>query len=258
MDIRLIVSDMDRTLLREDKSVSPYTVSVLQACREKGILFAVATARPIRAMTEYLPLLEPDAVLYHNGAVIHQVGCAPVHCGISFPDAQRFLIEYHHAFPEAWISVEMNDHLYANFNAESLWPGVLFSKTDFSDLPITEADKIIVRASSHEDLLSIREWLSKELYVHLSEETVGMIMHEKATKQAGVAHLCNVFGIPPEQVISFGDDHNDVEMLRFCGMGVAVRNAIEEAIHAADDVCGSNEEDGPARWLKTRLLQSGN
>ena len=62
------------------------------------------------------------------------------------------------------------------------------------------------------------------------------------------------FGIALADVIAFGDDHNDVEMLRACGMGVAVANAIDEAKAAADFICHTNDNDGPANWIEKNLL----
>ena len=55
-------------------------------------------------------------------------------------------------------------------------------------------------------------------------------------------------------IAAFGDDYNDVEMLRECGIGVAVANAIDEAKAAADYICGDCDDDGTARWLEEHVL----
>lgn len=70
MDIRMIVTDLDGTFLRTDKSVSAYSQQIIQQCREKGIIFVIATARPVRAVKSFLPFLSCDAAIYHNGAVV--------------------------------------------------------------------------------------------------------------------------------------------------------------------------------------------
>jgi len=54
--------------------------------------------------------------------------------------------------------------------------------------------------------------------------------------------------------LAFGDDYNDIEMLRECGIGVAVDNAIYEAKVAADYACGGCDEDGVAKWLEVNVL----
>ena len=61
------------------------------------------------------------------------------------------------------------------------------------------------------------------------------------------------FHISQEQIVAFGDDYNDIDMLQSCGIGVAVGNALEEVKRSADRVCGSNDEDGVAHWLSENL-----
>jgi len=56
------------------------------------------------------------------------------------------------------------------------------------------------------------------------------------------------------EVIAFGDDNNDIEMLRECGTGVAVANAIDECKSSADHICGSCDDDGLAKWLEENVL----
>mgnify|MGYP002564311569 CR=1 FL=1 len=70
MDIKMIVTDLDGTFLRTDKSVSAYSQQIIRQCREKGIVFVIATARPVRAVKSFLPFLSCDAAIYHNGAVV--------------------------------------------------------------------------------------------------------------------------------------------------------------------------------------------
>ena len=56
-------------------------------------------------------------------------------------------------------------------------------------------------------------------------------------------------------IAAFGDDFNDIGMLRLCGTGIAMENAIEEVKGVADEVCASNEKDGVAEWIEKNLLQ---
>ena len=65
--------------------------------------------------------------------------------------------------------------------------------------------------------------------------------------------MLDAFGIDPDRAVFFGDDNDDVEPIRQCGCGVAVRNALEEVRAAADEITESNDEDGVARFLE-RLM----
>ena len=74
------------------------------------------------------------------------------------------------------------------------------------------------------------------------------------TKEKAIEVLCDHLKITPLQIAAFGDDFNDIGMLKLCGKGIAMKNAIPEVQQVADGVCKSNEEDGVANWIKENLL----
>lgn len=80
---------------------------------------------------------------------------------------------------------------------------------------------------------------------------VAMIMNRQATKANGIKILAAHYGI---KIAAFGDDYNDIDMLQSCGIGIAMDNALPEVKAAADQICGSNEQDGVARWIADNLL----
>lgn len=67
--------------------------------------------------------------------------------------------------------------------------------------------------------------------------------------------MAEKLGISLQDIVSFGDDLNDREMLQISGMGVAVSNAVKEVKEIADDVTLSNDEDGVADWIEKNILQ---
>ena len=66
--------------------------------------------------------------------------------------------------------------------------------------------------------------------------------------------MSKISGISIKDIVAFGDDSNDVEMLKLCGKGIAVANAVPAALAAADDITMSNDEDGVAHWLKVNCI----
>ena len=114
MDIRMIVTDLDGTFLRTDKSVSAYSQQIIRQCREKGIVFVIATARPVRAVKSFLPFLSCDAAIYHNGAVV-RLGEKTLD-GYGIPNPEKYIFPLLEAFPDLHVSAEIQDCLYANFN----------------------------------------------------------------------------------------------------------------------------------------------
>lgn len=249
---RMVVTDLDGTLLRDNKTLSEATLQVLRRLRRERILFVVATARPIRAVDGMIPSLRYDAGIFHNGAVITERGRRVAGWGIEKPDDLIRGILADRA--DCHVAVEVDDRLYANFDVDRIWRGIPYLPTsDFREMRAMTADKIIIETDTLEKMAGYRPYLPESLYLELSEHTIAMIMHRQATKRQAVRLLAERHGFGMEEVIAFGDDYNDIDMLRGCGCGVAVGNALEVVKEAADEVCETNENDGVARWLAERL-----
>ena len=143
MDIRLLVTDLDRTLLRSDKTISDHTASVLIAAKARGMRLAYATARPLRATREYSERVPCDALLCHNGGVI-ECGGTRISLGIPTDVRDEILAMLLRDYPDATLSMECDDRLWANFDFSAQWPGLVWTFTDFRDptaLPELPADK---------------------------------------------------------------------------------------------------------------------
>ncbi|MDR2687801.1 MAG: HAD-IIB family hydrolase [Oscillospiraceae bacterium] len=91
-------------------------------------------------------------------------------------------------------------------------------------------------------------------FLRISGSDLYDINPKEATKLNGVRAIAEHFNIPLAEVIAFGDDYNDIEMLASCGTGVAMANAIDEVKAVAGHICASNDEDGAARWLEAHVL----
>ena len=119
-----------------------------------------------------------------------------------------------------------------------------------------KADKVIIEVSSMEDMERYKEFLSDDLYIQLSENKIGMIMKKNATKSNGIIFLAQSYGINIDDVICFGDDYNDIDMLTLCGTGICMANGVQKAKDAADVLCDTNENDGVAKWIKENILSN--
>lgn len=81
-------------------------------------------------------------------------------------------------------------------------------------------------------------------------------MNKKAQKMRAVKEIAAHYQITPEEIVAFGDDYNDMEMLQGCGIGVAMENAIDDVKRLADEVCADNDADGVAGWLEQHILNA--
>ena len=253
-NIRMIVSDLDCTYLKNNKTISDYTRYITEKCRKQGIVFIVATARPVRAVRNYIQDIDFDGAVYHNGAVVHFADQLIGNMGIRPEITSKILQNINKDYRGIKLAVEIEEHVYSNFNVNYYWDGISFTATDFTDLPLKYADKIMVEATHIDELQQYEKYLNEELYIQMSENTLGMVMNKNASKINGVKMICEKLEIPLSSVVAFGDDHNDVSMLRECGVGVAMGNAIREAKEAADYICDTNEQDGLAKWIAANIL----
>ena len=253
-EIKLIACDLDRTLLRSDKTLSPYTRSVLARCRERGILFFAATARPPRALERWIEHLSYDGALCHNGGVAIFQDQIIWEQGIDPGTAMQLLQRLQREFPDATLSAEIGGELYANFDAGTIWNGIAYHFTDFSSLPDKPAEKLIIGYQSPEQVDAVMACLPKELYCQISDDKIIMIQPKGVEKGAALKGICEKLEISLTQTVAFGDDWNDISLLKNAGIGVAVENALPEVKAVADEICASNEKDGPAHWLEQHLL----
>ncbi len=252
--IKLIVTDLDRTLLKEDKTISEYTIKTIERLMQRNIVFAVATARPIRAVKGMIDNLVYDASIYHNGAVVLFGKNKLSHICIEKKDALAIIHKMVKVVSNIRVAVEINDHLYANFDPTGIWKGIDYTYEDFSSELPGDVDKMIIDINSVSNLDSLLSCITDDLYIEESENRIGMIMKKDATKEAGIKQICDHLKIDIKNVLVFGDDYNDIGMVKKCGIGVAVDNAIPEVKEVADYICESNENDGVAKWIQTNVL----
>ena len=246
--VKAIITDLDRTLLRTDKSLSTYTVSVLKECKARGIKVLAATARPERTVRSYDAAIGFDAVTVMNGAKV-MVGDQVMTYGIPDKLTEEMLAKVCER-KEFLFSVETGEILYA---AEHIPEFEYTLHTEFPKLPAGEtAYKILVSGDGAAEF--VKENLVEGLHCTVANGYLVQIMSKAANKRNGVQVMMDAFGIAPEEAVYFGDDQDDAESMQLCGLGVAVDNAIPEVKAVADELAESNDADGVAKWIEEHLL----
>jgi len=251
--MKLIITDLDNTLLRSDKSISKYTAKVFERIRAKGYLIAFATARGC-AISRFVEKIKPDIIVSNGGATISVHGEVIYRNLLSEKDVET-IIAMCYAFTDdkALITVENDDGYYCNFIPSDPDRRSVFTYSDFKNFrapaykvsPELEKDEwaeAIVKACSNCTLLNFtgEKW-RRYAGGHSDKETALKIL---------VEHL----GITLDDVVAFGDDINDLGMLKLAGTAVAVSNAIDEVKAIADHITDSNDQDGVARFLERVVL----
>ena len=250
--IKMIVVDLDDTLLRTDKTISAYTKEVLQKVREKGVKTAFATARGAISIERFIPLELFDARINMSGA------CAFIdnECVYDRTIAPALMEPFLQKLTELGLAAaaEIDSVHYANFDVYEKWPYIHdFQISDFSCLP-GNAYKLYAVIKDPQQVETITPLIAKELYFVVSKDNLLMVMHKEATKMNAIDAVAKVCGIARSEIAAFGDDILDIEMLSLCGTGIAMENALDEVKQVADYICPSNDEDGVAKWLDEHLL----
>ena len=248
--MKAIITDLDKTLLHTDKTVTEYTVSVLKKCREQGKLVMAASARPLRDILIFNDLLGFDAITATNGAVV-LLPNKLLEIGISQDIGEKIISDII-KYPDVCLSIETSKGLYANMDIP-VWEPVVYDK--FPTLP----DNIIlykILASSDKNQLydGIETTLTGDVYHTIANNDLIQIMSSQATKWNGINHMLSHFGVSPSDAVYFGDDNDDIEPIKKCGVGVAVSNAISSVLDVADIVVDSNDEDGVAKYIDSHIL----
>lgn len=252
-NLSIILSDLDGTLFHDDKSISDYTKKIIRQVQKKGILFGICTSRAKVNAVKYLDGIEPDIFISNGGGMITLGNEKIYDCRFSEDEVKRLIKNTFEVFgPDAIISADNENALYSN-SKEDL-PDKFWIYNDFSNfhescmkICIQSLDKnLIEKAASVIGLENID-------YLPFSDIPWYKLSKKGATKEKAIEALCNHLKISPSQITAFGDDFNDIGMLKLCGKGIAMGNAIKEVKDAATEICQTNENDGVARWMEKSL-----
>jgi Cof subfamily protein (haloacid dehalogenase superfamily) len=258
MVIKMVAVDLDNTLLRSDKTVSEYTKSVFNRLRESGILAAFATSRSIRASARFRSIMNPDFDVTSGGAVATMNGQILFRAAMDMETVTSIIRALKANEGVLHITADTEVYYFSSEPVDAYREGWIdYSDsitTDFSKpLDAPDVFKITTRAISAETVLAITSRYQDVDVLNFTGEDWYQIKSSKAAKHLALDAVCKKLGYEMTEVAAFGDDSNDIEMLRRCGVGVAMANAIDEAKSVADYICGSNNDDGVAKWLERNI-----
>jgi len=269
--IKLVVSDMDGTLLNKEGRISPQNEKAIQSAREMGVPFVLCSGRiysAVKPYAEYLKLKAP--IIGCNGAIIKSPETGEVlyinemnpEVVCEVVDIFRKYDHYFHFYDEDTVYAEKRGPLFDYIEKMSKKLGGSGIKTE-----IVEDVKTIVGKSvqvlkmgfnmiDDEVTPKIIEEVKniKGLTVVQSAPSLMDIMNEDVSKGKALEALANIFNISTDEIMAMGDNDNDEDMIRTAGVGVAMGNARDAVKAVADDVAVHHEEDGVAWALEKYVL----
>lgn len=268
---KMIAIDMDGTLLNKDHKISDENFNALKKAMEKGTQVVITTGRPLLGVEKFLDQLglvgENDYTILFNGAIILNTNTKEVieenimsHEDLKdiYEISKEMGVHLHAVSHEACITPVWNEH--AKFEAEL--NNMRLDIMDFKDIdPDTKIIKLMlseeqsVLDSAFEKLSdSTKKTLRNRYSITKSAPFYIDILNLKVNKGFGVESMSKRLGIKREEIICIGDAGNDVEMIEYAGLGVAMGNAFEHLKTIADYVTLTNENHGVAHVVDKFIL----
>ncbi|MFI7339283.1 HAD hydrolase family protein [Streptomyces sp. NPDC050085] len=268
---RLIATDLDGTLLRDDKTVSPRTVAALAAAEEAGIEVFFVTGRPARWMDVVSDHLHGHGLaICGNGAAVVDLHGGPGNHRfvtireLAVPDALDVVRVLRTAAPGTSFAVERTGGLHH----EPTYPPLHLDPGE----SVAPAEKLLAGDAAVADqpvlkVLAYHPELGPDAFLTLARTAVGdlaaitrsspsallEISERSVSKASTLALCCEERGISPAEVVAFGDMPNDMEMLAWAGTSYAMGNAHPDVLTAATGVTATNNDDGVARVIEDIL-----
>ena len=256
---KLIALDLDGTLFRKDKTISSHSIDVLRRCREKGHYVVIATGRTEKDCERIFPDILPTALISSDGAYVRYgeevllqktIPKATFSALMAWcracPNIKDILIDT----PTGYIMSSvpslpqqyLNDFLNVTTIVESL-DGIETKTAAYGlNVDTSEPAEVAALAQSFPDIRLMRF------------ESMFTLWPADTGKWPALEILSARLNIAKQDIIAFGDECNDIEMIEKSGTGVAMANAIEAVKAVSNHICDTNDNDGIAKWLADNLL----
>lgn len=273
MGIKAIVMDVDGTLTNDKKEITPKTREVLLKAQEQGILLILASGRPTTGLVEMGKVLEMDKnnglfISYNGSKVVNfQTGEELFNEPLKLEDAKAVL-EHMKKF-EIKPMIDKGDYMYVNdvYNCMIRFRGEPFNVIKYEsrggNYKLCEIDDLaaFVDYPLNKILTAGEPEYLQEHYIEMMEPFkdklncmfTGPFYFEFTAKDIDKAKALDTvlkpLDITADEVIAFGDGHNDISIIKYAGTGVAMENAVADLKEAADEITLSNEQDGIAESL---------
>lgn len=252
MECKLLLFDLDGTLLKSDKTISEHTLSALNACRSKGLMIGVSTSRSEQNSMTFLSELLPDILISSGGALVQQNGNYIYKAEFSIEETNNMIRTVREICgADCEITVDTMESHYWNYKIDpkkqdQSWGDSIY--TDFKDFN-QESLKICVEIFDSDKAEKLKNILTDCDCVRFSDGYWYKFTKKGVTKEKAITEICHVCKFTPENIIAFGDDFVDIGMLKLCGIGIAMGNSIQDVKQIADIVIGTNDNDGIADYL---------
>lgn len=249
MDVKILFSDLDETLLRSDKTVSPTDLQSIDAMIEKGHRFVVATGRPFFSaykLCKELGFVKPGFyIIASNGSIIYDCTYEKMLLRNSVPfehvahifDAARKANIHIQTYTDEYVVAERATDEIISYSNRIKMPYKILNRIP-DDLPYEPPKMIAISPQGRAALVpfrdSLAEYTKDKLNTVFSLETLLEFLPLTSSKGNAIIQLCEILDIPVANSIACGDEENDISMLDAAGIGVVMQNGTDTTKAHAD------------------------
>jgi len=271
---KLIAIDLDMTLLDRNKNISYRNKKAIELAKEKGVKIVLCSGRILKGVMYFAKVLglHDQVIVACNGAIVRDLKKNKdiYYVGLENEKSLEIArickendIYYHYYFQDTMIArrLDYSSKFYYEKNKE-------LPKEERIDIIIDDSEqtlkscgnlitKFVIIDKDVEKVDRVREIIEKRLSgveTTKSDTNILEVMKEGVNKKRALEFVCSYLGIDPKEIMAIGDNENDLQMIEFAGLGVAMENAIEELKKIADFVTQSYEDDGVAKAIEKFVL----
>lgn len=262
--IRLLVSDVDGTLIGTDKSLAPATIAAVRDLRQAGVSLCLASSRSVRGMAMYLGELGlgTSAAGLNGAEIVAADGSVLERCTLD-PEVARLTIETltRHGI-ESWLFTDkdwlIRDAAGAFVPREQKAVRIAPTLVESFDGHYGAVGKIMGATTDYPLLerveTELQALLGDRVNAHRSSPWYLDVTDPSANKGSAALRLAALLGIDRSEMACIGDMDNDIAMLRLAGLSIAMGNAPDHVKAAAQHVTDGNNEDGWAKAVRALVL----
>lgn len=266
IDFKILCSDIDGTLLSTENDVSKFTISEIARIKN-ALQIVLVSARMPQSMTYLQERLgvAKEPIICYNGALIMEGENEIFSCTMLlgqveelYQIAKKYNIELGLYFKTEWYVETNSERVQKETRDTRATPVFRKTTTTLSDWKKRKisAHKIMLmgtKGATDQIFPLLIKQFGEQLHLYRSNDTLIEVAPKSVSKLSAIKLLLQP-GQTLRQVIAFGDNYNDLEMLQSVGCGVAVENAREEVKAIANEVTLRNTEDGVAHWIHQNLI----
>ena len=267
MKYKFVAADMDGTLLNSCGEITPATADAIRKLAEQDVVFTVSTGRPIQGVEKYKELLGlTGPVITYNGAMIVNAENNEVlfEQGLLREDARKIweLGQTYNTTMCIWAGNQLygnrlDDRIHDYKKLSGVEPVLAEDIEELLDIGITK----ILWYDEVERIEAFLTQLSSDLFCEVSyctsKPTFLEFFSKKVSKAVAMEKIGELLGISREEMVAIGDGLNDLSMIQYAGLGVAMGNAAKEVKESAQFITATNEEEGVRKVLEKFFTEEG-